>query len=84
MLLVLLCSGLGVHPRSDHNGHPFSDKKRAAKAGLPIASGYLGILDGFEGDQDFMRVAFQLTRYLLSSQFQATANSEHPICILLC
>ena len=55
-----------MHPDCDHTGHPFSDKKRSDKAGLPIASGYVGVLDGVEGDQDFMRLAFHLTRYLLS------------------
>ena len=58
--------GLGVHPETDHKGMPFKDPKRARRAGARIAGKYVGILDGFEGDQDFMRLAFHLTSRLLN------------------
>ena len=56
-------SGSGFFPPLDHEGRAFADRRRASLAGNPLASGFIGVLDGIEGDQDFIRLTFQLSRF---------------------
>ena len=63
-ILKIEIRGAGVYPDKDHKGRPL-DRLRASKAGKRIAGPYTAILDGFEGDQDFMRLIFLLTRGML-------------------
>ena len=55
-----------MHPAVDHHGRPLTDKPRAKLAGSRICGQYIAVLDGFEGDQDFMRLIFHLKRLPLS------------------
>ena len=57
-------SGVGKYPHADPWGREFDDRyypERKAHAGKPISkSGYKGVLDGIQADQDYLRVLFNL------------------------
>ena len=58
-------SGLGRHPREDPFGVPFGKDHypdRWEKAGSRIAGPYTFVLDGIQGDQDFVAALFSLKR----------------------
>ena len=61
-------SGSGVFPHLDHRGHAFADRRRASLAGKSLASGFIGELEGIEGDQDFIRLTVQLSRFASCQQ----------------
>ncbi len=64
--------GTGVYPSHDPWGRAFSkeyDKRRFQLSGQRIAGQYVGILDGVQGDQDYIRVMFKPSRSLVNSNF---------------
>lgn len=59
------CLGDGRHPHVDPWGKEFDDgyePARAARAGELICGPYRVVLDGIQGDADFIAHTFQLTR----------------------
>jgi hypothetical protein len=59
--------GAGRYPTCDPFGVPFSadyHPHRHRLAGTAIAGGFLGILDGVQADQEFVRAMFTLQRIL--------------------
>ena len=60
-----LPTGLGRHPREDPFGVPFGKDHypdRWEKAGSRLAGPYTFVLDGIQGDQDFVAALFSLKR----------------------
>ena len=55
--------GAGTFPATDHCGQPWRDPWRSSRAGKALAGPYIGVLEGIEGDQDFIRLCFQLQRH---------------------
>lgn len=61
--LPCICSGTGVYPSCDPWGKAFSETyepSRAALAGSLLAGGWKFVLDGFQGDADFIAHIFTL------------------------
>ena len=61
--------GDGRYPAEDPWGHRFSSSyypHRAGIAGQPIAAGFRAVVDGFQGDQEWVKKMFSLTRAALS------------------
>ena len=59
--MFLLGLGNGLYPYHDPWGRSFTKdycKSRWALRGQPIAGGYRAILEGIQGDQDFIRILF--------------------------
>lgn len=64
---LMLGLGTGRYPSHDPWNKPFSKeycKSRWMLSGQPIADGYVSILDGVQGDQDFIRILFNPSRPL--------------------
>ena len=62
---IVLQKGLGRHPQDDPFGVPFSPThhpERFAKSGLPLAGPFTFVLDGVQGDADFVASLFSLKR----------------------
>ena len=56
-----------MFPSTDPWGRPFSKvyhAERAKVAGTPLAGGYIGIYDGVQCDQEFLKKIFSLQRPL--------------------
>ncbi|CAL1130239.1 unnamed protein product [Cladocopium goreaui] len=61
----------GKYPRCDPWGRPFTAQyhpHRMRLAGKRIAGNYVGVLEAFQGDQDFIRILFSPSRFF-SRQF---------------
>ncbi len=67
--VILQCHlilGLGLHPEFDPWGRPFDSDyypEYFKKKGTPLAGPFTFILDGVQGDADFIAAMFQLNRY---------------------
>ena len=60
-----ICIGTGKYPRCDPWGRPFTAQyhpHRMRLAGKRIAGNYVGVLEAFRGDQDFIRILFSPSR----------------------
>ena len=60
-----ICIGTGKYPRCDPWGRPFTAQyhpHRMRLAGKRIAGNYVGVLEAFQGDQDFIRILFSPSR----------------------
>lgn len=60
--------GCGIHPSADPWGRPFDMSyypALASAAGKPICGPYKFILDGMQGDADYVAHTFSLTRRLI-------------------
>lgn len=63
--IFVLGLGSGLYPYDDPWGRSFTKdycKSRWALRGQPIAGGYRAILEGIQGDQDFIRILFSPSR----------------------
>ena len=60
-----MVSGSGRYPSCDAWGKPFTkaDGHRFALAGTSFPGGFLGIFDGLQADQDFLRLVFGLQNF---------------------
>ena len=57
--------GLGVYPSSDPWGRPFTEEyypERMKQAGLALCGPFKCVLDGIQGDADFVAAMFLLNR----------------------
>ena len=57
--------GLGIYPSSDPWGRPFTEEyypERMKQAGLALCGSFKYILDGIQGDADFVAAMFLLNR----------------------
>ena len=62
-----LIPGAGVWPSHDWDGKPFSPShypRWHKLAGSELAGGWRGILDGIQGDQDFLHKVFHFKRFM--------------------
>ena len=50
----------GIHPSVDYEGKPFTDRKRASKAGQPICGGYRAVFAGMANDWKYTFECFHL------------------------
>ena len=60
-----MCLGSGLWPTHDWHGREFSDTyqpKWFQLGGTPLAGGWRGVLDGVQGDQDFLHKLFAFKR----------------------
>lgn len=60
------CPGDGKFPQQDPFGREFSpsyEPSRYKVAGKELASGFLGVLEGIQADQDYLRIIFKLQHY---------------------
>ena len=83
---LMLGLGTGRYPSHDPWNKPFSKeycKSRWMLSGQPIADGYVSILDGVQGDQDFIRILFnpsrpstQMGRFMLIFLFDYNPKME--------
>ena len=63
--IFVLGLGSGLYPYDDPWERSFTKdycKSRWALRGQPIAGGYRAILEGIQGDQDFIRILFSPSR----------------------
>jgi len=61
--------GNGLWPTHDWEGKEFRDKhypRWFALAGSEICGGWRGVVDGYQGDQDFLHKVFQFKRTSLA------------------
>ena len=69
--------GDGVYPETDPWGGEFKDRWRASLAGQRIAGQYVSVLEGIQGDQDFIRILFNPSRSMeISSQLFVSAKTN--------
>lgn len=67
LLQIDLIPGAGLWPSTDWNGKPFSPShypRWHKLAGTELAGGWRGILDGIQGDQDFLHKVFHFKRFM--------------------
>lgn len=77
LLQIDLIPGAGIWPSHDWNGKPFSPShypRWHKLAGTELAGGWRGILDGIQGDQDFLHKVFHFKRFM--------ANVCDFVCLL--
>lgn len=66
--------GTGIYPSHDPWNRAFSKtycKMRYHLSGKAIAGPYVGILEGVQGDQDFIRILFKPSRVLANPIFSS-------------
>ena len=64
ILILHLGQGSGTYPSVDAWGENFKDRHRSAPSGQRIAGDYVAVLEGVQGDQDFIRILFNPSRFL--------------------
>ena len=69
--------GTGTYPHVDPWGQNFKDRHRSALSGQRIAGDYVAVLEGVQGDQDFIRILFSPSRFLKLKYLTCNALSKY-------